>query len=101
LTLKIQICTQVLKKYLSTKKISQNQLAKKIGVTKGYMSKIVKGKYIKPGNRVIAGLLHLTKLPFEELFVIVPDLQTNKVAENLPSYISDLSSEKIIIINNN
>jgi transcriptional regulator with XRE-family HTH domain len=67
-------------------KISQNQLAKKIGVTKGYMSKIVKGKYIKPGNRVIAGLLHLTKLPFEELFVVVHDPQPNMVAENLPSY---------------
>jgi hypothetical protein len=50
---------------------------------------------------VITGLLHLTKIPFEELFVIVPDLQTNKVAENLPSYSSDLSSEKIIIINHN
>ena len=81
--------------------ISQNQLAKKIGVTNGYMSKIVKGKYIKPGNHVIAGLLHWTKIPFEELFVIVPDLQTNKVAENFPSYSSDLFSEKIIVINNN
>ena len=99
--MKVHVRPDKIQQFLRAKKISQNQLAKKIGVTKGYMSKIVKGKYIKPGNRVIAGLLHLTKIPFEELFVIVPDLQTNKVAENLPSYISDLSSEKIIIINNN
>jgi transcriptional regulator with XRE-family HTH domain len=98
--LKVHVRPDKILQFIRAKKISQNQLAKKIGVTKGYMSKIVKGKYIKPGNRVIAGLLHLTEIPFEELFVIVPDLQTNKVAENLPSYISDLSSEKIIIINN-
>ena len=99
--MKVHVRPDKIQQFLRAKNTSQNQLAKKIGVTKGYMSKIVKGKYIKPGNRVIAGLLHLTKLPFEELFVIVPDLQTNKVAENLPSYSSDLSSEKIIIINNN
>jgi transcriptional regulator with XRE-family HTH domain len=99
--LKVNVRPDKIQQFLRAKNISQNQLAKKIGVTKGYMSKIVKGKYIKPGNRVIAGLLHLTKIPFEELFVIVPDLQTNKVAVNLPSYTSDLSSEKIIIINNN
>lgn len=98
--MKVHVRHDKIQQFLRAMNISQNQLAKKIGVTKGCMSKIVKGKYIKPGNRVIAGLLHLTKLPFEELFVIVPDLQTNKVAENLPSYISDLSSEKIIIINN-
>jgi len=99
--LKIHVRPDKIQQFLRVKKISQNQLAKKIGVTKGYMSKIVKGKYIKPGNRVIAGLLHLTKLPFEELFVVVHDPQPNMVAESLPSYSSDLSSGKIIIINNN
>jgi transcriptional regulator with XRE-family HTH domain len=99
--LKVHVRHDKIQQFLRAMNISQNQLAKKIGVTKGYMSKIVKGKYIKPGNRVIAGLLHLTKLPFEELFVVVHDPQPNMVAENLSSYISDLSSEKIIIINNN
>ena len=99
--MKIHVRPDKIQQFLRVKKISQNQLAKKIGVTKGYMSKIVKGKYIKPGNRVIAGLLHLTKLPFEELFVVVHDPQPNMVAENLSPYSSDLSSGKIIIINNN
>ena len=99
--MKVHVRPDKIQQFLRVKKISQNQLAKKIGVTKGYMSKIVKGKYIKPGNRVIAGLLHLTKLPFEELFVVVHDPQPNMVAENLSPYSSDLSSGKIIIINNN
>jgi transcriptional regulator with XRE-family HTH domain len=99
--LKVHVRPDKILQFIRAKKISQNQLAKKIGVTKGYMSKIVKGKYIKPGNRVIAGLLHLTKLPFEELFVVVHDPQPNMVAENLSPYSSDLSSGKIIIINNN
>ena len=99
--MKVNVRPDKIQQFLRAKNISQNQLAKKIGVTKGYMSKIVKGKYIKPGNRVIAGLLHLTKLPFEELFVVVHDPQPNMVAENLSPYSSDLSSGKIIIINNN
>ena len=99
--MKVHVRPDKIQQFLRAKNISQNQLAKKIGVTKGYMSKIVKGKYIKPGNRVIAGLLHLTKLPFEELFVVVHDPQPTIVAENHSSYSSDLSSEKIIIINNN
>ena len=99
--MKVHVRPDKILQFIRAKKISQNQLAKKIGVTKGYMSKIVKGKYIKPGNRVIAGLLHLTKLPFEELFVVVHDPQPNMVAENLSPYSSDLSSGKIIIINNN
>ena len=99
--MKVHVRPDKIQQFLRAKNISQNQLAKKIGVTKGYMNKIVKGKYIKPGNRVIAGLLNLTKLPFEELFVVVHDPQPNMVAESLPSYTSDLSSGKIIIINNN
>jgi transcriptional regulator with XRE-family HTH domain len=98
--LKVQICTQVLKKYLSTKNISQNQLAKKIGISREHLNRIVHGKCKRPNNRVIAGLLHLTNIPFEELFVVVPDPQPTAVAENLSSYSSDLSSEKIILSNN-
>jgi transcriptional regulator with XRE-family HTH domain len=99
--LKVHVRSDKIKQFLRAKKISQNQLAKKIGVTRSYICRIVKGDYIKPGNRVIAGLLHLTKLPFEELFVVVHDPQPNMVAENLSPYSSDLSSGKIITINNN
>ena len=98
--MKVHVRPEKIQQFLRIKNISQNQLAKKIGVTKGYMSKIIHGKYIKPGNHVIAGLLHLTNIPFEELFVVIPDPQPTAVAENLSSYSSDLSSEKIIIINN-
>jgi transcriptional regulator with XRE-family HTH domain len=99
--LKVHVRPDKIQQFLRAKKISQNQLAKKIGVTRSYICRIVKGEYIKPGNHVIAGLLHLTKLPFEELFVVVHDPQPTIVAENHSSYSSDLSSEKIIIINNN
>jgi transcriptional regulator with XRE-family HTH domain len=99
--LKVHVRPDKIQQFLRAKKISQNQLAKKIGVTRSYICRIVKGEYIKPGNHVIAGLLHLTNIPFEELFVVVPDPQPTMVAENLSSYSSDLSSEKIIIINNN
>ena len=98
--MEVHIRYQKIQQFIRTTKISQNQLAKKIGVTRSYINRIVHGKYIKPGNHVIAGLLHLTKLPFEELFVVVHDPQPAMVAENLSSYSSDLSSEKIIIINN-
>jgi len=81
--------------------MSQNQLAKKIGISREHLNRIIHGKFKKPSNHVIAGLLHLTKLPFEELFVVVHDPQPNMVAENLSPYSSDLSSGKIIIINNN
>jgi len=99
--LKVHVRPDKIQQFLRAKKISQNQLAKKIGVTRSYICRIVRGEYIKPGNHVIAGLLYLTKLPFEELFVVVTDPQPTVVAENLSSYSSDLSSEKIIIINNN
>ncbi len=99
--LKVQLRIKTLIRYLHFMNMSQNQLAKKIGISREHLNRIIHGKFKKPSNHVIAGLLHMTKIPFEELFVIVPDLQTNKVAENLPSYSSDLSSEKIIIINHN
>jgi len=92
--LKVHVRPDKIQQFLRAKNISQNQLAKKIGVTKGYMSKIIHGKNIKPGNHVIAGLLHLTKLPFEELFVVVHDLQPTMVAESLSSYSLDVSSKK-------
>ena len=98
--MKVHVRPDKIKQFLRAKKISQNQLAKKIGVTRSYICRIVKGEYIKPGNHVIAGLLHLTNIPFEELFVVVPDPQPTAVSENLSSYSSDLSSEKIILINN-
>ena len=98
--MKVHVRPDKIQQFLRAKKISQNQLAKKIGVTRSYICRIVKGEYIKPGNHVIAGLLHLTNIPFEELFVVVPDPQPTMIAENLSSYSSDLSSEKIILSNN-
>jgi transcriptional regulator with XRE-family HTH domain len=98
--LKVHVRPDKIQQFLRAKNISQNQLAKKIGVTRSYICRIVRGEYIKPGNHVIAGLLHLTNIPFEELFVVVPDPQPTAVAENLSSYSSDLSSEKIILSNN-
>ncbi len=99
--MKVHVRPDKIQQFLRTKNISQNQLAQKIGVTWRYICRIVKGEYINPGNHVIAGLLHLTELPFEELFVIVHDPQPTMVAENHSSYSSDISSKKIIIINNN
>ena len=98
--MKVHVRPDKIQQFLRAKKISQNQLAKKIGVTRSYICRIVRGEYIKPGNHVIAGLLHLTNIPFEELFVVIPDPQPTAVAENLSSYSSDLSSEKIILSNN-
>ena len=98
--MKVHVRPDKIQQFLRAKNISQNQLAKKIGVTRSYICRIVRGEYIKPGNHVIAGLLHLTNIPFEELFVVVPDPQPTAVAEDLLSYSSDLSSEKIILSNN-
>ena len=91
--MKIQICTQALKKYLLTKKISQNQLAKKIGISREHLNRIVHGKYKKPSNRVIAGLLHWTKIPFEELFILDPNPEPNMVSEEQQLYSKDLLSD--------
>ena len=99
--MKVHVRPDNIQQFLRAKKISQNQLAKKIGISREHLNRIVHGKCKRPNNRVIAGLLHLTNIPFEELFVVVPDPQPTMVAENLSSYSSDLSSEKIIIINNN
>ena len=98
--MKVHVRPDKIQQFLRAKNISQNQLAKKIGVTRSYICRIVRGEYIKPGNHVIAGLLYLTNIPFEELFVVVPDPQPTMIAENLLSYSSDLSSEKIILSNN-
>ena len=97
--MQLHIQPHIIQKFISNNKISQNQLAMEIGVTRGYICRIVRGKFLKPGNQVIAGLLYYTSIPFEELFIIVPDLQPYKVANSLPSYSSNLSSDKIILLN--
>jgi len=87
--LQVQVRFRKIQHYIRTKQISPNQLAKTIGITREYLNRIIRGKYLIPGNQVIAGLLHWTKLSFDELFVVVPDPVVEMVSENLLSYSSE------------
>ena len=66
---KIEIQRDVLESWLKISGFTKSQLAKSLDVSKGRVSQLFRSGE-EPSTRLIAGLLALTRLPFERLFAL-------------------------------
>jgi transcriptional regulator with XRE-family HTH domain len=75
---KVRLNADVVLPVLARKGLSQNALARQIGITSGYMSQLLRGRRcVGPGLRARVTLApSLRHVPYDELFeVLMPDRQ--------------------------
>lgn len=78
----IEVKLNELKKLMKERNINQDQLSKLIGVDPGLVSKILNGKRKTVGKKFIRGLLSYSKLDFNGLFFISPNIYLNNEITN-------------------
>jgi transcriptional regulator with XRE-family HTH domain len=66
---KIAMKKDVLESWLKVSGYTKSRLAEELSISRSRISQILKSNE-NPSSRLIAGLLTITKLPFERLFVL-------------------------------
>ena len=69
-TTRIQLRHEILKTWMQLAGVNNTRLAHQLRVTKGRVSQLLNSD-VMPSSRVIGGLLLITKLPFDRLFMVV------------------------------
>lgn len=62
----------VLHSWLHVSGYTQTQLARALNISKGRISQLLHSRDDEPSSRLIAGLLEVTRLPFDRLFSFHP-----------------------------
>ena len=68
--IRIQLRHEILKTWMRLAGVNNTWLARQLRVTKGRVSQLLNSDMM-PSSRVIGGLLLITKLPFDRLFMVV------------------------------
>ena len=70
-TITITVRREVLRSWLTVSDCTASRMANKLNVSRGRISQLLNSDQ-ELSARLIAGLLHLTKLPFDRLFTVKP-----------------------------
>jgi transcriptional regulator with XRE-family HTH domain len=70
-TITITVRREVLRSWLTVSDCTASRMASKLNVSRGRVSQLLNSDQ-ELSARLIAGLLHLTKLPFDRLFTVKP-----------------------------
>jgi hypothetical protein len=83
----ISVRRDVLRSWLTISDYTRTKMAEELSVSRGRISQLLNSDQ-EMSARLIAGLLHLTKLPFERLFVVRPTktvARRNRVTSKRPA----------------
>lgn len=77
----LRLNVPVVKKFLDESEMSEYGLSKTMGLDKSFVHRVLRGKR-GPGPKFINGIIRVTGMNFDELFILDNDMSVDKKAES-------------------